>query len=339
MTNGSILTIAGLIATVAFGVWGVYTVLRKRYPGEVSLVVNDCIGLFDVIMKNFPDLSILYQNNPVSHGLVLFKGTFLNSGRKDITPEMVEQQFRLSLPEDFHWLSAKTIETSNNVKATISVNSGHLEFDTGLFRCGEYFRFEALAEVPISHSTEKIKSIESKLIDELNPTHRIADTGRIRSIILPPDFYTKNRFRKRILMPCTMIFLGIILSIFFIIRGWPMETHYMYSDADGKTHEVTVKPLRDSTLKVKSADKSFVETMPIDQFYSCADLKPKTVPCSEAKYTLLVTILLYVFAPLIWLIVALSEQRKWTKLRKKIGLNKKPQQGDRKVREKAGEIG
>lgn len=100
MTVGTALGIVSILATVVFGIWGLYVVVRRKYPGGLTLVVDDCIGLFDTIVKNFPDLAVLYHEQPVSHGLVLFKGTFLNSGTKDITPEMVETPITLALPKD-----------------------------------------------------------------------------------------------------------------------------------------------------------------------------------------------------------------------------------------------
>ena len=327
MTLSTFLGVLGIVATIVFGVWGVLVVIRRRYPEEITLVIDDCIGLFDAIVKNFPDLSVLYKTEPVGQGLVLINGTFLNSGRKDITPAMVEQQLRLLLPKEFKWLAARTIPSSENVAATITAQPEQLAFATGFLRCREYFRFEALAEVPISESSDRPLSIESTLIDGLTPSHRIADVGKIRTIFLPPEMYTKRRFRRRVVMPGAMIVAGIVLCAVLFWRGFPAETHFMMPQSDGKLVEVSVTPRTDGSICIRSRDKSVDDRMPVQQFYSRKDLEAKIVPAPHAKYILAIGILVYIVAPLVLMIIAYGDQRKWMRLRDQIGLCRRPQQG------------
>src|ERR1035437_1453816 len=196
VNTSTVVAVLGILATVLFGIWGVYVVIHRRYPGELTFVVEDCIGLFETIVKNFPDLAVLYQAEPVSRGLALLKGTFHNTGHKDITPEMVGKSITLHLPEDFKWLAAKIVGSSPDVHAYVEEDSTSVRFSTGLFRCEEYFRFEALAEVPVSDSD---RPIEGRLLTALIPSHRIADTGTIREVFLPPERLVRRRFRTRIL--------------------------------------------------------------------------------------------------------------------------------------------
>ena len=147
MTIPTMLTVLGIAATTLFGIWGVYIVTRKRYPGEITLVVDKSIPLFDTIVKNFPALSLLYQSEPISHGLVLLKGTFLNSGKKDITPQMAEKKITLGLPENFKWLAAKIITSSPNVQASVETDVQELRFSTHFFRCLVLQRYKSSSEV------------------------------------------------------------------------------------------------------------------------------------------------------------------------------------------------
>ncbi len=315
----TILAILGILATVLFGVWGVYVIIRRRYPGQITLIVDDCIGLFDTIVKNFPDLSVLYQEKPVSHGLVLFKGTFLNSGKKDITPEMVENKITLELPEDFKWLAAKTITSSPNVQSSVEIDSNSLLLSTGLFRCQEYFKFEALAEVPVS---DKDESIKANLLSEIKPTHRIADTGKIRKLLLPPEVYTKLRIFKRIIPLCILLLVGFFLfgSIFF--KGYPAKLHFQIPQQDGSVAEVTAKPLIDGRIHIRSKTHDIDDKVEAKVFFARSDIRPKIVPDSFAKYVIVLSIITYIILPIIILSVTLGEKRKWRRLRKQIGMEK-----------------
>ena len=140
----TVLTIIGIIVTIAFGIWGIYAFARRRYPGQITMVRENTIALFDTIVKKFPEISITYKSSAVSEGLVLLRAAFLNTGSKDITPEMVDEEVSLTLPDNFKWLNAKVTSSSPDVHGLIRLDPRTIYFDLGLFRCKEYVRFEAL---------------------------------------------------------------------------------------------------------------------------------------------------------------------------------------------------
>jgi hypothetical protein len=184
------LAIIGILVSVffgIFGIWGVIIVLRRRYQGEITLFIEDSMALFDSIVKNlFPDIAVLYNGEPVSEGLVLLKGTFINSGSIDITENMIKQPLQISLPNDYKWRSAKIIRSSEGFSVAAETNGNMLTFATDSFRCDEYFRFEALVEVPFYDQAKKSQSISRKLIDVLGVKHRIMNAGKVKITQLPP---------------------------------------------------------------------------------------------------------------------------------------------------------
>src|ERR1035437_2393042 len=183
MNTSDMLGILGILATVVFGVWGLIVVLRRRYPGEISFVREPYLALFETIVKNIPELTAQYNGKPVSPGLVLLRGALLNSGKKDICDTMVEGKLTFNLPDGFKWLTSKIIATSPNVEASVLTEERRLVFSTGLFRCGEFIRFQAITEALPSDSgtaTDLTERLESALkID-----HRIADTSAVKVIDL-----------------------------------------------------------------------------------------------------------------------------------------------------------
>ena len=178
--NPTVLAVISIAATVVLGIWGIFLMIKRKYPGQITFVRESCLGLFDSIVKNMPELAVQYNGTPVGEGLVLLKGSFLNTGSKDISESMVVEKVSISLPQNFRWLAAKIVSTSPKVHAQVSISDRSLIFETGLFRCQEHIRFETLAEVPIKNSADNKRgeSIEERLNKVLRISHRITDTQK-----------------------------------------------------------------------------------------------------------------------------------------------------------------
>jgi hypothetical protein len=242
MDRATILTIVGLIATVALGSFSIYLVLRRRYPGRITFIKESSIGLFDSIVKNLPDLSVLYKDEPVNENLVLLKGILHNTGSIDITEAMIKKALAIKLPEGYRWRAHKIVSSSSEVQADIKkVNPTTLEFEIGLFRCDEHIRFEALAEVPIQQdsSEQRVEDAGVRLTRALIISHRIAETRKV-AIEDMSSFGHTLQTRLRMLALTLTIALSIGLAAFFI---WPepkRDVTYLMRDPNGKEIEVTI---------------------------------------------------------------------------------------------------
>ena len=147
METSTFLTILGISLTFIFGIWGLYITLKNYKPGEITFIEEEFIPLFDSIVKNISDLKITYLNDPVKPNLYLLKGALINTGKKDISADMVEDNIKMELPVNYKWLTAKVISRAKNVNAEVDVKSNtELEFNFGLFKTGEFLRFQALYE-------------------------------------------------------------------------------------------------------------------------------------------------------------------------------------------------
>jgi len=145
----------GIFATILFGIWGIYIALKYRSSVQISFILNKSIALFDTIVKNIAELAVLYKGAPVTQNLILIEGALVNTGTKDILPTMIEKPICLNLPEDYKWLTAKIISTSNNIEANIKVKDTLLTIDSGLFKLNEYIRFQALLQVSYEDNVAK----------------------------------------------------------------------------------------------------------------------------------------------------------------------------------------
>ena len=119
MSFGIILTVAGILVTVVLGAWAIYLTRRYSQRVEVAFVEESCLSLIDDITQGIDDLEIRFQDAPVSESLVLLKGYFANTGRRDIALGMVEKDLAILLPEGFEWIRCKVTGVSANLEASV----------------------------------------------------------------------------------------------------------------------------------------------------------------------------------------------------------------------------
>jgi hypothetical protein len=264
MENATILTITGVAATVILGSWGVFLAIKqRRYPARIMFVAERFIRLFADVVKDLPELSVLYKGKAIEPNAVLIGGTLLNRGNKDIAPSMIEKPVEASLPQGAKCLTAKVVATSPNVKANIAIEDDRiLVFDIPtMLRCEEYIRFTALAELP---------SKDDPWPDPVfRFTHRIADTRPVRSKSSPPpkDFPQDIRFFAGLSAFIALVALfGGILSP---SERLTPELHYSVKTGTGRTIEAEVDVQRDGAVTVQGIDDlSYRETMTLADLIS-----------------------------------------------------------------------
>ena len=275
---------------------------KRKYQGEVTFVRESCIGLFDSIVKNMSDLAVQYKGTPVAQGLVLLKGSFLNTGAKDISDGMVEENIAIHLPDKSRWLTAKIVSGSPKVQANVNVTEKAISFDIGLFRCKEYIRFEALAEVDTEDSADRSEeeSIEGRLIDSLSITHRIADTQKIKKKDLSSSNNTGKRLKRRLITLSFIALIGIagIVTVSFI--EIPGKLHFLVPGESGDTIEVKARAQSDGTLQIRGVDeKSYRKTVSPEDFFNESNIMGKVVPDKLVPFFLMLPPLFYIVLPLI----------------------------------------
>ncbi len=255
----------GVFSTIIFGFLSIYWVKSKRYPGRLTFITEHTIGLFDSIIKNFPQIAITYNNKAIDQQLVLLKGFILNTGSIDIKDDMVEENLKLILPEKFKWLSAKIVDSTKGSKPTTTIASeNELIFSLGLFRKTEFLRFEALADIP--QSSDNQVSATQLLTKELKFYHRIADTNKveIRPINLElPNL--KNDLFGRILLPA-MLFIGLIFMLLAFSNEEKLGEFHFHQKVGGSILELRAKPHIDNNVDLIDVSGKKIKTIPIEEF-------------------------------------------------------------------------
>lgn len=291
------------VAAIPLGLWAVYLALRHRDPGEISFFHESAIGLVSDIAKNIENLEIKYQGQPVSEKLQFVKAYFFNTGRKDITHEMIDHPLALRLEDGSRWVTAKIVLASPEVQAKATLNQNSLDFTFPMLRRGEFFCFEALADIPSGKDFQSV----------CEATHRIADTRKIPKGIL--SFGKRDAMLFRILM-----FQFVVIISLIIWQGWvSKEGDFVYKyTPDGSTNSIAVSvlPRKDGAVEVKTGKilKTSIKIFPnAEQFRTSvqitAERKPKIGVESIAMFVCL-GLLLFLAVPMAF------EQKRAFKARK-----------------------
>ncbi|MCK4791909.1 MAG: hypothetical protein KAV87_49715, partial [Desulfobacteraceae bacterium] len=323
MQLSTVLTVMGILVSLLFGAWGVYLALKKRYPGHATFLQETALPLFDTIVKNLPELKVSFRDKPVGEGLVLLKGAILNTGSKDISPDMVAEPITMALPEGHKWITVKLVAHSPKVNCTVTADEHSLVFNIGLFRCAEYLRFEALAEVPINEKEEQTATadIGEKMLEVIRTTHRIADTQRVVTAELLPATRGIRRLKRfAVLLGVMVVTLAVVFTAYWI-KGWPADMRFTVPTDSGDI-AVEAQYTVDGTVTLKGVDsKDYKRELPVAGLLQIEGLKPYVAPKSDTKVAFIV-LGFYTLLPLLLCIGAYKEQRKAKRLRKLLSRKK-----------------
>lgn len=264
-------SITGTIATIIFGFLSIYLVIKRRYPGKITYITEECINLFEALVKNFEEISIKYKYQPIHENIVYLRGIFLNTGDTDIKPDMVEENLSIILPEGYKWLTAKITKASSLNQNLIINDSNQLFLELGLFKKKEFIQFEALAEV-IKENNTISSGINLKKL--LAFKHRIADTGKVEIKEMVGNQRLKKNYsmiKLSCVMSIIMIFLVVLSGI--VVKKSKITQLHVQTIEKNKIIESKMYPRTDGTIFLKSINSKYQETIPIQQLISSKKYK------------------------------------------------------------------
>lgn len=290
-----ILTIIGLLATFIFGFLSIDLFKRKRYPGKITFVKQSSIGLFDSFVKNFNEISILFESKPIKDNLIYIKGSFINDGDIDIEGEKIEKPISIELPEKYSWVNCKITDATNNLVCDNEIwNDNIVGVKFGLFRKGEFIQIEALIEA--SHDVDN----DDNIFDLVKFTHRISQTQKIATTNLLSENQLKKKKGKmieRIWSSTIQMLFPIILLILFYVFTKNAEINYRSIEA-GNTVEFKAMAKRDGFIELKNLSTNDKTTISIADFQD----KSKYLPFIPEKTLLQLLKESWIIIP-IWLTI------------------------------------
>lgn len=276
MTFSDYLSIAGILVSVLFGIWGIYLAVRRaKYPAGISFVREQSVALLEDFAKKIPNLAVRYKDTPIEKNIVLLSGYLVNDGSVDITKQMTELPLTCVLPSGCSWLEFKVTTVAPALKVeSLIVESRKVELSFGLFRRNESFSFQALVLLDNEFPNSKAGDFASEILW----THRIASLGEIKTILMPEQEKrgkTKQWVRR---------IIYTLLPLFYAVTGFSMlagigplavvpSIIYELQSQD-KTTIVKLEPNRDGTTAIINIETKEIEKVDLAEFVKTAKFVP-----------------------------------------------------------------
>ncbi len=267
MDHSTIISATGVIFTVAFGIWAVHLAMKHRAP-KLTLLPEIVLPLFNTIIRGFPELQLTIDGEPIGKSIILIRAFLLNTGRKDISRQMIEDNVQLRLPDNHKWIKPKIVSKSSDVQAEIQViEDPIIAFDFGLIRPGEYIQFEVLVDMPRKPREERAKKMSesSELLNKIRLYHRIADTGPIERLELnprpPKSAIVMSAMFMFMIIGWTWMSLGPANDLIFQ-PIWKIKNKY------GENVHVVSDYLEGGKVRLKGVDTDYNEVISWEDFYN-----------------------------------------------------------------------
>lgn len=298
MTLSDILSTIGLIATIGFGIWGIIIAINKRYPGRITFVEENAIGLFNSIIKSFPEIKLQYNSSPISEQMIYLKASFINTGSRDLSTKDSAQKLKIELPNDYKWINCKITRHSKDIECNLTNNNREIIFDFDLLRKNEFIQFEAFAE--IKNTVRPALTFRKSL----SFSHRIPNTAKIDKQIYLDEDQIKNKrynFKKKLFLTTLLLLMTVGITAYNYIKK-TSELEYKYL-SDGKEYIVKISTEGIDKININDSKNNFNKTMPINEFNSQTKLtafikEPSLWEQIKKINTLLFYVTLYFFITL-----------------------------------------
>lgn len=176
-----VIAIIGIIATLLIGFAGI--IFSKKYSGKVllSFVEHERIALFRTIVKDLNNVEVKFRGNPVSENIILFSGSLIKTGNRDIDKSMMHKPFSVCISKKFKLLDANITDHSSDIAANCEiVDEQKMNLKWDLLKKDEFISFNSLVEYlgdTEMEGEEKNKSL-AKIFD-VEFEHRITNLSKI----------------------------------------------------------------------------------------------------------------------------------------------------------------
>lgn len=216
--------ILGVVATIIVGYWGIKFTDNQKTITNLLFFENSCISLFKTVVKDLEEVEIKYKGKKIDENLLIYKGTFFNSGNTDIDKTIIHQPLKVKLPENYEWKKIKIIDQSMDVNISFNHTENDLTFHWDILKENEFFTFDSVIEYkPQNEITEKseIIDITRHLSRNISFSHRITNLKSIQKEELPA-----KPIRKFGLIFLSVYLLAIVCTGLYFSAGQFIFPHY-----------------------------------------------------------------------------------------------------------------
>jgi hypothetical protein len=256
-----ILGIVSVLVTIIGVYIGVKYTFKQKRNTELTFLKNSCIPLFDAIVKNLDGIEINYQGEKIGENLILFKGTFINTGNVDIDNLIIHKPLSIKLPENCAWKEYKIIGSSNGLNIKVNKLKNYLEFEWELLKEGEHFTFDSLVEYNSNKLIEPEDSdLVTSLLNKISFDHRITNLKSLKM----EDTISRP-------MSIGMVIFAVFTFIAFAIGGLAAffsPNYEIYSEfkIDSTLYFAKLEPIDSNTIRLRNKNNQIIKNLSLNQF-------------------------------------------------------------------------
>ena len=204
-----VLFVIGVIVT-----W--YYAKKQMAKNEIShfLLTSYDIGMG--LKNDFPEFSILYNDEEMAKYVRVYEGCFLNTGNKDINNSNEDLEIDIIFPKYSTVKAVKVGPLTEDLKvdAILGINANEVKFIiTKLLKTSERFNYAAIIE-----STKPINGSH----EALHFKHRIPDTDSIKDGDKQYENKKRRNHRAFEIILCILCVLFIVSEVLSYIGPYPL---------------------------------------------------------------------------------------------------------------------
>lgn len=240
-------TIIGIIVgLVSIVLAAIFELRRRKYPKRMSFYILDAVRLTSPIVDELKNVTLVYDDKPITKTVSYLKTLFANSGTKDIDLQLIQKEDALSiiLPNECRWLTVELKDKSKGLKVSLEIdetNPSILYVTGGVFKKDELFSFNAFIEGEFTK-----EDVEEKRI---SVSHRFYDTENIK---VEKMYDVEEKGRKKLIFPLIYLIvmsIGLLFSLYminnnvpakFVERGLVLDSVPLYSAYVGNMDSLIV---------------------------------------------------------------------------------------------------
>lgn len=240
-------TIIGIIVgLVSIVLAAIFELRRRKYPKRMSFYILDAVRLTSPIVDELKNVTLVYNDKPITKTVSYLKTLFANSGTKDIDLQLIQKEDALSiiLPNECRWLTVELKDKSKGLKVSLEIdetNPSILYVTGGVFKKDELFSFNAFIEGEFTK-----EDVEEKRI---SVSHRFYDTENIK---VEKMYDVEEKGRKKLIFPLIYLIvmsIGLLFSLYminnnvpakFVERGLVLDSVPLYSAYVGNMDSLIV---------------------------------------------------------------------------------------------------
>jgi len=226
MNVNVIYMVLGILATTIVGYFGIKYSFKHKTLTKLIFLENGCISLFKTAVKDLDELEITYKGKRIDENLLLYKGTFFNSGNTDIDKSFIHEPLKIILPKNYEWKKIKLIDQSIGINIKYETTSNELIFYWDILKENEFFTFDSVIEYKPQISADGTeKSIDKDITKYL--FKNIIFSQRIRNLkSIDKEKSPSKPIGIFQLLFFILFFLGFLLMLIYSFVGQLINPKY-----------------------------------------------------------------------------------------------------------------